>query len=220
MILGIFEGISPYPRLNAYAGSLVPRTMIETIDSDNVQSIWADANPSVLEGDFAEYDNFSQQGNPASLTADGIATITGAGNVRQSLFVAHWSRQLLDFTPNQIQYVNNVVPNGSPQTLTLTVGIPISQNMASFFANPENDVLKITVIDGQPPTGTTITNGVITGTPIIVSTGAFTLGANDGIDSGTCSVSWVVNPSSTGTTAGALIADIRVKSVVGGGLVR
>jgi len=220
MILGLFEGISPYPRLNAYAGALNARALIETLLSDNAQSIWADANPSVLDGDFAIYDQVTQEGRSNTVDAEGIATIPGAGSVRQSFFVAHYSRFLLDFGPNRIQYVNNTAPNGADQLVTLTVGIPVNQNMASFFANPENDPLTIARIDGQPPAGTQITNGVLIGTPIIVSTGQFTLGANDGIDDGTCNVSWIVNPSSTGTTAGALTADIRVKSVVGGGLVR
>jgi hypothetical protein len=219
--IGLFKGISPLPRLNTYSGSLVQRSMIDAVDSSNDQSIWSDANPSVQEGDFAVYDKVTQEGRLVTLTSDGIATIANAGSQRQSFFVAHYSRFLLDFTPNQKQYVNNVAPNGADQTLNLTVGIAINQNMASFFANPENDALTITVIDGQPPQGTSITNGVITGVPIIVSTGQFTLGAFDGIESGTCFVSWIVGPSSTGTTAGALVADdIFVKSLINGGLVR
>jgi len=221
MILGMFEGVSPYPRLKSYAGALNPRAMTETVDSENAQSIWEGANPSVLEGDFAVYDTVTQEGHAVTLTTDGIATITNAGSQRQSLYVAHYSRFLLDFAPNQIQYVNNVAPNGADQLLSMTVGVPVNQNMASFFANPESDVLTITLIDGQPPQGTSISNGVITGTPIIVSTGQFTLGASDGIDTGTCFVSWAVGPSSTGTTAGPLVADdALVKSLVGGGLVR
>ncbi len=220
MILGAFEGISPYPRLNSYAGALKPRSLIETLASDDAQSIWTDASPSVLDGDFAIYDLVTQEGKANSVDAEGIATIPGAGSARQTFFAAHYSRFLLDFGPDRIQYVNNTAPNGADQLLTLTGGIPFSQNMASFFANPENDVLTIKLINGQPPQGTTIVNGVITGTPIIVSTGQFTLGANDGIEDGTCLVSWIVNPSSTGTTAGPLVTELLVKSLVGGGLVR
>jgi len=218
-VIGMFDGISPLPRLATYAGA-IGRTLINAVDSSNDQSLWIDASPSVLPGDFAVYDNLTQEGNQLTVTQDGIATIQTFGSSnRQSFFVAHWSRQLLGFGPNQKQYVNNVVPNGANQTLTMTVGVLFNQNMTGFFTNPEADVLVIKLLDGQPPTGTQITNGVITGTPIIVGSGQFTLGANDGVDDGTCIVSWIVNPSSTGTTAGSLVADIRAKSVVGGGLV-
>src|SRR5690349_15561959 len=104
MILGIFEGISPFPRLKSYAGALNARAMIETVDSENVQSIWEGANPSVLEGDYAVYDTVTQEGRAVTLTTDGLATITGAGSARQSFYVTHYSRFLLDFVPNQIQY--------------------------------------------------------------------------------------------------------------------
>jgi len=221
-VIGIFDGISPLPRLATYAGAL-GRTLVETIDSENSQSIWSDANPSVFQGDFAVYDNIDQEGNQVTLSPDGIATIqTFGSSARQSFFVAHWSRQLLGFGPNQKQYVNNVIPNGANQALTFTVGVAVSQGVSGFFSNPESDALVIRLQDGQAPTGTAYdeTAKVIVGTPIIVGSGQFTLSAFDGIDTGTCLVSWTVLPSSTGATAGPLISDIRAKSIVGGSLVR
>lgn len=219
MILGMF-GLSPLPRLSSYARAIAGRKLQKASESVNSESLWTNANPPVVTGDFVAVDNITQEGHLITLSVDGIATIQTFGStVRQSFFVDHYSRLLLDFSGNRKQYVNNVAPNGATQNLVFTVGVPVNQNLASFLSNPENDTLTITVSSGAPPQGTSITNGVLSGAPIVSGVGSFTLSTSDGIESGTCIVNWTVNSSSTGTTAGDLISDIRSKRLVGGGLV-
>jgi hypothetical protein len=217
-----FFGCSPLPGLTAYART--GRSLVRTQASVDPLSAWARANPPVLTNDYAAYEtNTEPSGYVLTLPANGLASYQGFGDTsRQSFLVDHYSRRYLHrFTGDARRYTNNRSPTAPDQTLLLTVGVFFQPfDYKTVFANPENDPLTGGLSDGAIPDGMTLAGTVLSGTPIVPGVGLFKITVSDGLSEGHVFVTWTVFPSSTGTTAGALTADIRVKSVVGGGLVR
>ncbi len=215
---GLF-GVTPLLRLSAYARTT--RVMIIATPSANSQSIWNGANPPVLDADYVEYEPLSNGGHAVTVSSDGIAVIQTAGDTSRQQFIAnHFSRYVLDFTGDAIQYVNNSIPGASTQNLTLVVGTAFSIDFLSAVANTENDALIFEIVSGGLPTGAIFSVSVLSVVPIMSESGSFDLSVSDGLDSSLFTVNWIVNPSSTGTVAGPLVDGTRVKSHTGGALVQ
>lgn len=219
MMFGMLN--SRLPRLATYART--NRLLVQTEVSIDPLSAWAGANPPVLTNDYAAYEPFTEpNGYALTLPPNGLATYQGFGDTsRQSYRVDHYSRRFTHgFTGDARRYTNNRAPTATDQTLTLTVGVAFAPfDYKTVFTNTENDPISGNMTAGEVPRGMTLAGTILSGTPIEAGIGLFTITVSDGLSFGSVHITWTVNPSSTGNTAGPLTSERRVKTMTGGSLV-